>query len=44
MQEGRSAFKILTGKSHLRRPMRRLEDIVKIELKEIGVSTVNWID
>ena len=43
MKEGRSAFKILTGKSTgkipLGRPMRRWED-----LEEIGVNAGNWVD
>ena len=42
MEEGRSAFKILTntpiGKSHLRGPRRRWEDNIKMELKEIGIN------
>ena len=47
MEEGRSAFKILTGeptgKRPLGRPRRRWEDI-RIYLKEIGVSTWNWVN
>ena len=43
MEEGRSAFKILTGKptgkKHLGRPRRRWED-----LEEIGVNAGNWFD
>ena len=42
MEEGRSAFKILTGKprkqSHLGRPRRRYED-----LNYIGINTRNWV-
>ena len=48
MEEGRSAFKVLTGtpigKRHLGRPRRRWEDNIKMELKEIGISTRNWVD
>ena len=48
MEEDRSAFKILTGtpagKRPLRRPRRRWEAIIRIDLKEIGVNTRNWID
>ena len=47
MEEGRSAFKILTGKSTgkrpLGRPRRRWEDNIKMYLKEIGISTRNWV-
>ena len=48
MEEGRSAFKILagipTGKKLLGRPMRRWEDNVRTDLKEIGINTRNWVD
>ena len=47
MEEGRSAFKILTGtpagKRPLARPMRRWEDTIRMDLKEIGISTRNWV-
>ena len=47
MEEGRSAFKILTGKPigkrPLERPRRRWEDIIRMDLKEIGINTRNWI-
>ena len=48
MEEGRSVFKILTGtpvgKISLGRPRRRWEDNIRIDLKEIGIYTRNWID
>ena len=48
MEEGRSAFKILTGKltgkRPLVRPRRRWEDNVRMDFKEIGINTRNWID
>ena len=48
MEEGRSAFKNLTGKSTgkspLGRPRRRWEDNVRMDLKEIGINTKNWVD
>ena len=48
MEEGRSAFKILTGKPigkrPLRRPRRRWEDNIRMELKEIGFNVKNWVD
>jgi hypothetical protein len=40
VEESRSAFKILTvkptGKRPLRRPRRRWEDNIRMDLKEIG--------
>ena len=48
MEKGRSAFKILTGKSTrmrlLGKPMRIWEDNIRMDLKEIDVNTRNWID
>ena len=48
MEEGRSTFKILTGKPTekrpLRRPRRRLEDNIRMDLEEIGINAGNWID
>ena len=45
MEEGRSAFKILTGKSTgkrpLGRPRRRWEDNIRVDLKEIGINAGN---
>ena len=48
IEEGRSAFEILTGtparKRTLGRPRRRWEDNIKIDLKEIGINTRNLVD
>ena len=48
MEEGRSAFKILTvkpiGKRPLGRPRRRWEDNIRMDLEEIGINTRNWVD
>ena len=48
MDEGRSAFKILTGNPTgnrpLRRPRRRWEDNIRIDLEEIGMNAGNWVD
>ena len=48
MEEGSSAFKILTGKpggkGPLGRPRRRWEDNSRLDLKEIGINTRNWVD
>ena len=45
MEEGRSAFKVLTGKPTgkrpLGRPRRRWEDNIRMDLEEIGIS---WVD
>ena len=47
-EEDRSAFKILTGKPTgkrpLRRPRRRLEDNIRMDLEEIGINAGNWVD
>ena len=47
MKEGRTAFKILTGrpigKKPLGRPRRRCEDNNRIDLKAIGMNTRNWV-
>ena len=44
MEEGRNAFKILTGKRPLGRPRCRWEDNIRMDLKEIGISVGNWVD
>ena len=48
MEEGRSAFKILTdtpaGKRPLGRPRRRCEGNIRMDLKYIVVNTRNWVD
>ena len=47
MEEGRSAFKILTGtptgKRPLGRPRRRWEDNIRIDLKEVCINAKNWV-
>ena len=48
MEEGISAFKILTskptGKRPLGRPRRRWEDNIRMDLEEIGINAGNWVD
>ena len=48
MEQGRGAFKILidtpAGKRLLGRPKRRWEDNITIDLKEIGINTIIWVD
>ena len=48
MEEGRSAFKILTGKligkMPLGRSRRRWEVNIGMDLGEIGINAGNWVD
>jgi hypothetical protein len=46
MEESSSSFKILTptGNRLLGRPRRRWEDNIRMDLKEIGINTRNWVD
>ena len=48
MEEGRRAFNILTGKPTRKTPLgktrRRWEDNIRMDLKEIGINTINWVD
>ena len=47
MEESRSAFKIVTGKSTEKRPLgrprRRWEDNIRMDLEEIGINAGNWV-
>ena len=48
MEEGRTAFKILTGKPtgkiHLGRPRRRWEDNIRMDLEEMSINAGNCFD
>ena len=48
IEEGRSAFKmltgILTGKRPLGRPRRRWEDNIRMDLEETHTNAGNWVD
>ena len=48
MEEGRSAFRILTGKPTgkrpLGRPRRRWENNIRMDLEEICINAGNWVD
>ena len=48
MKEGRSAFKILTGKPTgkrpLGRPRHRWEDNIRMDLEEICINAGNWVN
>ena len=47
MEESRSAFKMLTGKTTgkrpLGRPRRRWEDNIRMDLEEIDINAGNWV-
>ena len=47
MEEGRIDFKKLTGtptgKRPSGRPRRRWESNIRMDLKEIGINTINWV-
>jgi hypothetical protein len=47
MGEGRGVYRVLIGRSEgkrpLRRPRRRLEDKINIDLRVIGIDGANWI-
>jgi hypothetical protein len=47
MGKGRGVYKVLIGRSEskrpLRRPRRRWENNVKMDLREIGIEGANWI-
>ena len=47
MEEGRNAFKILTGTPIGKRPLGRLrfrwEGNIRMDFKEIGFNTRNWV-
>ena len=48
MEGDRNAFKIvtytLTGKISIGGPRRRCEGNIRMDLKEIGINTSNWVD
>ena len=48
MEEGSSAFKILTGTPTEKRPLggprRRWEDNITMDREEIGIHTGNWVN
>jgi hypothetical protein len=47
MGEGRGVYRVLVGrpegKRPLRRPRRRWEDNINLDLREIGIDGANWI-
>jgi hypothetical protein len=47
MREGRGVYRVLVGrpegKRPLGRPRHRWKDNIKMDLREIGIDGVNWI-
>jgi hypothetical protein len=47
-EESRSAFKVVIGKPigkrPLERPRRRWKDNIRMNLKEMGINTRNWVN
>ena len=43
MKEGRTTFIILTGTPTERRPLGRPRHNIRMDVKEIGINTRNWI-
>jgi hypothetical protein len=47
MREGRGVYRVLVGRPEGKRPLgrrrRRLEDNIKMDLREIGIDGANWI-
>jgi hypothetical protein len=47
MGEGKSFYRILFGRPEGKRPLgrlrRRWEDNIKMDLREIGIDSANWI-
>jgi hypothetical protein len=47
VEEGRVVYRVLVGRTEgkrpLGRPRRRWEDNIKMDLREIGIDGVNWI-
>jgi hypothetical protein len=46
--EGRGVYRVLVGKAEgkrpLRRPRRRWEDNIKMDLQEVGCGRMDWIE
>ena len=42
MEEGRSAFKLLTGKTYRKETFRVAN--IRMDLEEIGINVGNWVD
>jgi hypothetical protein len=46
MGEGRGVYRVLVGRSEVKRPLgrpkRRWEDNIKLNLRETGIDGTNW--
>jgi hypothetical protein len=47
MGKGRGVYRVLVGrpegKRKLRRPRRRREDNIKVDLRDVGIDGENWV-
>jgi hypothetical protein len=47
MEERRGVYRVLVGRSEGKRPLERprcrWEDIIKLDIREIGIDKANWI-
>jgi hypothetical protein len=44
MGEGRGVYRVLVGKPEGRRPRRRWENNIKMDLQEVGGSCGDWME
>jgi hypothetical protein len=44
MGEGRGVYRVLVGKPEGRRPRRRWEDNIRMDLQEVGCGCVDWME
>ena len=44
MEEARNVFRILTDEPTGKRLLERWEDSIRMDIKEIGISTRNYVD
>ena len=44
MGERRGVYRVLVGKPEGKRPRRRWEDNIKMDLQEVGCGGVDWIE
>jgi hypothetical protein len=43
MGEGRGVYRVLVGKPEGKRPRRRWEDNIRMDLQEVGCGSEEWI-
>jgi hypothetical protein len=43
MEEGRGVYRLLVGKTEGKRPRRRWEDNIKMNLRERGIYGAKWV-